>query len=176
MRNPAGRLAAAAWLAVALGMAAMARAADPVPTQTLGNWLTEKKEAVIHISLGVGGLLEGRVLHRLHPAAQGDSKSALALHASAAKESAPQESAPPTALAQDAAPRAAEEPGELILSGMNYQGAGNWSGGTIYDPRSGRTYRARLQLLDAEHLNVRGFVGIEMLGRTQVWTRYHGAL
>lgn len=46
-----------------------------------------------------------------------------------------------------------------------------WHGGSIYDPASGNTYRARLKLLDANHLEVHGFVGLPAFGRTEVWTR-----
>lgn len=46
-----------------------------------------------------------------------------------------------------------------------------WSGGTITDPKSGRTYRAKMSLDGPTRLRVRGYVGFSMLGRTQVWER-----
>lgn len=46
----------------------------------------------------------------------------------------------------------------------------------IVDPRDGSTYRARLHVDDQGRLQVRGYVGIPLLGRTQVWTPYAGAL
>jgi uncharacterized protein (DUF2147 family) len=140
----------------ALACGARAGAADPGSTQTLGNWVTERREAVIQISLGAGGVLEGRVLNiRLGPKPERRSDDA-------------------ARAASDGARRDPATGGELILSGMNYDGAGAWSGGIIRDPRDGTRYRARLHLLDAEHLHVRGFIGIPLLGRSTVWTRYHG--
>jgi uncharacterized protein (DUF2147 family) len=65
--------------------------------------------------------------------------------------------------------------GQSILLGMHPDGAGAWSGGTIYEPDSGRTYKCHLELIDRDHLKVRGFIGVSLLGRSQTWTRYSGA-
>ena len=46
-----------------------------------------------------------------------------------------------------------------------------WSGGEIYDPTSGRTFRARLELLGDGRLALRGYLGFELLGRTTTWVR-----
>jgi len=57
---------------------------------------------------------------------------------------------------------------------MKYDGRGQWSGGSIYDPDTGHTYSCKLELLDPNKLKVRGFLGVSLLGRTQIWTRYTG--
>src|SRR4051812_25700041 len=45
-----------------------------------------------------------------------------------------------------------------------------FQGGEILDPRTGKIYRARLKLEDGgKKLNVRGFIGFSVLGRSQVW-------
>ena len=49
--------------------------------------------------------------------------------------------------------------------------ADEWSGGDIYDPTSGRTYSAVIQLDALDRLQVRGYLGIPLLGRTTVWNR-----
>ena len=46
-----------------------------------------------------------------------------------------------------------------------------WTNGAIYDPTSGRSYRATLRLRGADRLEVRGYVGIPLLGRTTTWIR-----
>ena len=47
-----------------------------------------------------------------------------------------------------------------------------WDGGTILDPTSGKNYKLRLTLLDeGRKMQVRGYIGTPMLGRSQVWTR-----
>jgi glucan biosynthesis protein C len=58
-----------------------------------------------------------------------------------------------------------------ILHGLEHTGANTWEGGSIYDPTTGNTYRARL-LLDGENrVQLRGYVGIPLLGRTTQWFR-----
>ena len=47
-----------------------------------------------------------------------------------------------------------------------------WSGGRILDPDNGKTYRCNLSLADGgKKLDVRGFIGIALIGRTQTWIR-----
>jgi uncharacterized protein (DUF2147 family) len=59
-----------------------------------------------------------------------------------------------------------------ILHGLTPAAGGEWwAGGTIYDPGSGRTYACQLRL-DGEHrLELRGYVGFPLLGRTTTWLR-----
>jgi len=60
--------------------------------------------------------------------------------------------------------------GMTILWGMHGDGA-VWSGGEILDPEEGAIYRAKLHLASDGKLEVRGYLGISLLGRTQVWER-----
>ncbi len=46
-----------------------------------------------------------------------------------------------------------------------------WTGGTIYDPTSGRTYSCNLRMESDDRLFLRGYFGIQLLGRTTTWTR-----
>ncbi len=47
-----------------------------------------------------------------------------------------------------------------------------WVGGEILDPEEGKTYRCKIHLTDdGTTLEVRGFIGFSLLGRTQIWTR-----
>ncbi|MBS0556801.1 MAG: DUF2147 domain-containing protein [Proteobacteria bacterium] len=47
-----------------------------------------------------------------------------------------------------------------------------WDGGEVLDPESGDVYRASLHLLDGgKRLDVHGYIGIPLLGRSQVWDR-----
>ncbi|MEO0437651.1 MAG: DUF2147 domain-containing protein [Pseudomonadota bacterium] len=60
--------------------------------------------------------------------------------------------------------------GLKIGSGFQRRADG-WHGGRVYDPAGGRTYSAVLKQLDADRLEVRGYLGIRLMGRTQIWTR-----
>jgi uncharacterized protein (DUF2147 family) len=47
-----------------------------------------------------------------------------------------------------------------------------WDGGEILDPNNGKTYRVRLKPADGgKRLEVRGYIGAPLLGRTQTWHR-----
>ncbi len=60
--------------------------------------------------------------------------------------------------------------GMIILWGMSANGQG-WEGGKILDPNNGKVYRAQLRVNAEGQLEVRGFIGFALLGRTQVWQR-----
>lgn len=62
--------------------------------------------------------------------------------------------------------------GLTVLTGLKDKGNGKYEGGKIYDPKSGKTYSAKAELsADGKTLKVRGFLGVSLLGRTQVWKR-----
>ncbi len=47
-----------------------------------------------------------------------------------------------------------------------------FEGGDILDPNNGKVYRVKLKLIDnGSKLDVRGYIGTPMLGRTQTWVR-----
>ncbi len=48
---------------------------------------------------------------------------------------------------------------------------GIWKDGTIYDPKNGTTYNCKIELTEENKIEVRGFVGTAVFGRTDVWTR-----
>jgi len=60
--------------------------------------------------------------------------------------------------------------GLTIAKGLKYD-RGSWSGGRIYDPASGNTYRCKLDLVKEGFLRVRGYLGISLLGRTMYWQK-----
>lgn len=63
------------------------------------------------------------------------------------------------------------------IEGMTFvwgleQDGDEWNGGTILDPGNGREYKAKVSLADnGSKLEVRGFIGFSLIGRTQVWER-----
>lgn len=61
--------------------------------------------------------------------------------------------------------------GSVILKDFVFKG-NSWENGTIYDPNSGKTYDCILTVKDNNHkLDIRGFVGAAMFGRTSTWSR-----
>jgi uncharacterized protein (DUF2147 family) len=61
--------------------------------------------------------------------------------------------------------------GLTIMTGFEYDGDGRWSGGTVYDPNSGKTYKCTITQVNADTLKMRGFIGISLFGRSETWTR-----
>lgn len=49
---------------------------------------------------------------------------------------------------------------------------GKWVDGTIYDPKTGKNYSCNMSLKSNGDLNVRGYIGFSLIGRTDVWKRF----
>lgn len=60
--------------------------------------------------------------------------------------------------------------GLVILWGLEKDGK-EWSGGHILDPNSGKQYKASMKMSGSDKLEVRGYLGVSLLGRTQTWER-----
>lgn len=61
--------------------------------------------------------------------------------------------------------------GKELLKNFDYDGSGLWHNGTIYDPKNGKTYSCKLTRDEKGNLNVRGFIGISLIGRTSYWLK-----
>ena len=115
-----------------------------------GLWLVEAKDAVIDIA-PCGERLCGTVVWLKEPRPNGrvrlDDKN------------------------PDPALRARPVCGLRLLYDFKASGENEWEDGHIYSADEGATYAAKMALLDANTLKVRGFVGISLFGKSQVWTR-----
>lgn len=61
---------------------------------------------------------------------------------------------------------------EIIRGGQQTEGKMVWEGGKILDPENGKNYSLRLTPVDGgKKLEVRGYIGTPMLGRSQTWIR-----
>jgi uncharacterized protein (DUF2147 family) len=123
--------------------------ADEAQTKVLGNWLTEPKDGIIQVTQAADGSLQGRIVGGNEPGKLDKENP-------------------------DPAKRTLPLRGQVIMFGLKYDSAGKWSGGSIYDPKGGSTYRCKIELLADGSLKVRGFIGFALLGKTQMWTRYTG--
>lgn len=57
-----------------------------------------------------------------------------------------------------------------ILKGFEFSGD-KWTDGKIYDPKSGKTYSCNMSIKSNGDLNMRGYVGISLIGRSETWKR-----
>ena len=64
---------------------------------------------------------------------------------------------------------------KLILGMVNMRNfhpdGDDWVGGTVVDPENGKEYKGKIWAVGNDKLNMRGFIGISLLGRTESWVR-----
>jgi uncharacterized protein (DUF2147 family) len=58
-----------------------------------------------------------------------------------------------------------------LMGGFVKDGPNEWDDGWIYNSEDGNTYDSKFQLLPDGTLKLRGFLGISLLGQSQIWTR-----
>lgn len=141
------------WIALALVAAAAAAGAQETP---VGLWKTiddgtRKEKSLVRISES-SGVLTGKVEKILDPEAK------------------------PDAVCEKCSDDRKNQPivGLTIIRNVKKNGddAALWDGGDILDPNNGKVYRVRMKPVDGgRRLEVRGYIGAPLLGRTQVWQR-----
>jgi uncharacterized protein (DUF2147 family) len=134
------------FISLALPIAFMLAAADAPDPAILGTWLTESGHGVIEIV-------------RCENAVCGSIVGI---------DRTPDEPMPTDVTGRS-------QCGLTIISDVT-QAANNAWYGKIVDPRDGATYHAELWVDSEARLNLRGYVGIPLLGSTQVWSRFTGRL
>ncbi len=61
--------------------------------------------------------------------------------------------------------------GMMIMTGLKHDGK-IYAGGEITDPKNGKMYKCKMWTEEqGKKLHVRGFIGMALLGRTQIWVR-----
>ncbi|OYZ02596.1 MAG: hypothetical protein B7Y37_02060 [Sphingobacteriia bacterium 28-36-52] len=61
--------------------------------------------------------------------------------------------------------------GLVNIWGFNYKDKNIWEDGNIYDPKNGNTYSCTIKMLNPNTLEVRGYIGVSLIGRTDTWTK-----
>ena len=61
--------------------------------------------------------------------------------------------------------------GLVIMKNLKYIKKGEWSNGEIYDARSGKTYSLEVYMNNPNKLDLRGYLGFTLFGKTTSWTR-----
>ena len=120
----------------------------------VGNWIDRTKEGVFEI-YREGDRYFGRIARlksEVYP--EGDPEAGKRKHD---REN------------PDPALRDREMIGLVFLRDFAFEN-GKYTGGTIYNPENGKTYKCKMTVNGAK-LNVRGYIGISLLGKTEVWTR-----
>ncbi len=61
--------------------------------------------------------------------------------------------------------------GLVFMQGFEYDDDNKWDDGKIYDPESGKTYSCYMKMNSANSMEVKGYIGFSMIGKSQTWTR-----
>jgi len=62
--------------------------------------------------------------------------------------------------------------GLVILRGVKFDADDDeWNDGRIYDPKKGSDYKCYIRMKSQDRLDLRGYIGFSLIGRTSYWTR-----
>jgi uncharacterized protein (DUF2147 family) len=124
--------------------------AQKEPDTPMGIWMNEEKEARFEI-FKCGDKLCGKIIWLKEPLRKGKPKTD----------------------DQNPNPKLKARPilGMLFMKDFEYKGNNKWDEGTIYDPKSGKTYSCYMKVITKDKMEVKGYIGISLIGRTQLWSR-----
>lgn len=142
-------------LSSALIMPAYAEEQDTSP---IGLWktiddVTGKPKAIIEIKENQNKSLEGRILKIFSES--GEIKNKVCKACEGEKHNQPLI-------------------GMVVLEDLkkNKEASNQWTDGKILDPKNGKIYHCYVQAINqGQKLNVRGFIGVPIFGRTQTWVK-----
>lgn len=142
-------------LALAGAVIALSQPAAAMSVQSddpaMGLWLTENKRAIVEIAPCPEGVC-GRTVWIAEPN-DADGHPKLDVNN------------------PDAGLRNKALCGVALIGGFGQKGRGDWDGGWIYNPKDGERYSAQLTAVSVDELKVRGFVGLPLFGKSQIWSR-----
>ena len=61
--------------------------------------------------------------------------------------------------------------GLVIMKDFAFDGKEEWTDGTIYDPKNGKTYKGYILFENPNKLKLRGYIGVSLIGRNTYWTK-----
>ena len=117
----------------------------------LGDWYNQEKDAVIKI-YKEEEKYHGKIIWMLNPLDENGNPKTDPLN--------PDESL-----------QSRSRMGMIIMYNFKYDGDNEWDNGNIYDPKSGNEYSGTMTLTSENRLDLRGYVGIPLFGRTSNWSR-----
>jgi len=138
--------------AIVLGMSALSALAQMTP---VGLWKTiSDKDGLVTSEVRIietAGVVSGKVERILHPDAKPDDKCTLCT---------------------DERKDQLQLGMEIIRAAKKAEGKDVWEGGNILDPENGSVYRLKMTPVDGgKKLEIRGYIGAPIFGRTQTWFR-----
>lgn len=136
-------------LALFIGLFSFAQQTDS--DAIVGNWYNQEKDGVVEI-YKIGDSYSGKIIWMENPNDENGNPKVDNLNPEKKLQSR-------------------ERMGMEIMYNFKLDEDKTWSDGQIYDPKSGKTYSGTITLKDKNTLDLRGYVGFPIFGRTAVWTR-----
>jgi len=133
-------------------------AAAQKPEAIVGKWLVEEKDSQIEI-YPCEGKFCGKIIWLKEPNYPADDSKGMAGKPKVDREN------------PEASKRGNPILGMNLVWGFTHSGENVWEGGFIYNPREGKTYKCKMTLENPDRLKVRGFIGISLIGKTNIWSR-----
>lgn len=126
-------------------------------SKVVGTWLTQDGDSKVIISQNHDGSFAGQIIWLKNPTEE-DGTDKLDKHN------------PSTDLRQR------KIIGLKILENFHFdEEEGEWTDGTIYDPKSGSTYKCYMWFdCNPNTLHVKGYIGFSLIGKKVSWTRVVG--
>ncbi len=126
-------------------------------TKVVGTWLTQDGDSKVQISQTEEGVFKGQVIWLKNPTEK-DGSDKLDKHN------------PDEELKQR------KIMGLELLKNFEYdEDDEEWTNGTIYDPKSGNTYKCYMWFEgNPNKLQVKGYIGFSLIGKKVSWTRVVG--
>lgn len=118
----------------------------------IGEWYNQEKDAVINITKSENNTFQGQIVWMLNPNDENGNPKTDPLN--------PEEEL-----------RSRSRMGMTIMYNFQFDGENVWDEGEIYDPKSGNTYSGTMTLTSENKLDLRGYVGLPIFGRTSNWSR-----
>jgi len=118
----------------------------------LGNWYNQEKDAVIKIIKTEKNTFQGQIVWMLNPNDENGNPKIDNLNPDESLQSRPRM-------------------GMVMMYDFSHDEDNVWNDGEIYDPKSGNTYSGTITLTSENNLDLRGYVGLPIFGRTSNWTR-----
>jgi len=113
----------------------------------LGDWYNQEKDAVIKITSADDNTFQDQIVWMLNPNDENGNPKVDNLNPDESLQSRPRM-------------------GMVMMYGFTYDSGNVWDDGEIYDPKSGNTYSGTITLSSENSLDLRGYVGIPLFGRT----------
>jgi uncharacterized protein (DUF2147 family) len=127
------------------------------PDNILGSWKTEERDSLLEF-FRCGDKICGKIVWLKHPNYMNSKDGPVGKTKIDRKNPNPELRTRPII-------------GLQVMKGFTAKGNNRWGNGTCYDPETGKSYKCKMLLVSPGRLELRGYIGISLIGRNYTLTR-----